>query len=87
LGRRGYPLEFRRKSLDLLEEGRSVTQVAHDLDISEQPIYTWRRQDRIDKGLLPGLTRCVDSKRLMFVISHTVVQLFQISHSWSETQT
>jgi transposase-like protein len=50
LGRRGYPPEFRRKVLDLLEEGRSVAQVAYDLDISEQSIYTWRRQDRIDKG-------------------------------------
>lgn len=56
MGRRGYPPEFRRKVLDLLEEGRTVVQVAHDLDISEQSIYTWRRQDRIDKGLVPGLT-------------------------------
>jgi len=40
LGRRGFPPEFRRKVLDLLEEGRSVAQVAHDLDISEQSIYT-----------------------------------------------
>ncbi|GMA42006.1 hypothetical protein GCM10025883_40510 [Mobilicoccus caccae] len=56
MGRRGYPPEFRRKVLDLLEEGRSVTQVAHDLDISQESIYTWRRQDRIDKGLLSGLT-------------------------------
>jgi transposase-like protein len=56
VGRRGYPPEFRRKVLDLLEEGRSVAQVAHDLDISEQSIYTWRHQDRIDKGLVPGLT-------------------------------
>jgi transposase-like protein len=40
----------------LLEEGRTVAQVAYDLDISEQSIYTWRRQDRIDKGLVPGLT-------------------------------
>lgn len=56
MGRRGYPPEFRRKVLDLLEEDRSVVQVAHDLDISEQSIYAWRRQDRIDKGLVPGLT-------------------------------
>lgn len=56
MGRRGYPPEFRRKVVDLLEEGRSVAQVAHDLGISEQSIYTWRRQDRIDKGLFPGLT-------------------------------
>ncbi|WP_040155180.1 transposase [Mobilicoccus massiliensis] len=56
MGRRGYPPEFRRKVLDLLEAGRSVAQVARDLDISQESIYAWRRQDRIDKGLLPGLT-------------------------------
>ena len=26
------------------------------MGISAQSIYTWRRQDRIDKGLLPGLS-------------------------------
>jgi transposase-like protein len=26
------------------------------LEISEQSIYVWRRQDRVDKGLIPGLT-------------------------------
>ena len=56
MGRRGYPPEFRRKVLDLIEAGRSVADVAHDLEISEQSIYTWRRQDRIDRGLLAGLT-------------------------------
>ena len=56
MGRRGYPPEFRRKVLDLVASGRSVADVARDLDISEQSIYVWRRQDRIDKGLLPGLS-------------------------------
>lgn len=56
MGRRGYPSEFRRKVLDLLEAGRSVADVARDLDISDQSIYAWRRQDRIDRGLVPGLT-------------------------------
>jgi transposase-like protein len=56
VGRRGYPPEFRRKVLDLVEAGRSVADVARDLGISEQSAYTWRRQDRIDRGLLPGLT-------------------------------
>ena len=41
--------------IDLLEEGRSVAQVAYDFGISEASIYVWRRQDRIDKGLTPGL--------------------------------
>ena len=60
MGRRGYPPEFRRKVLDLVEAGRPVVDVARDLGISAQSIYTWRRQDRIDdridKGLQPGLT-------------------------------
>ena len=56
MGRRGYPPEFRRKVLDLVAAGRPVVDVARDLGISAELIYTWRRQDRIDKGLQPGLT-------------------------------
>jgi transposase-like protein len=56
MGRRGYPPEFRRKVLDLVEAGRPIAEVAEALGISAQSIYTWRRQDRIDKGLLPGLS-------------------------------
>jgi transposase-like protein len=56
VGRRGYPPEFRRKVLDLVEAGRPVVDVARDLGISAQSIYVLRRQDRIDKGLQPGLT-------------------------------
>jgi hypothetical protein len=29
--------------------------VATDLGIREQTIYTWRCQDRVDRGLEPGL--------------------------------
>src|SRR3546814_17074709 len=56
MGRPGYPAEFRRKVLDLLAEGRSVASVANDLDVSDQTIYNWRRQDRLDRGEQPGLT-------------------------------
>src|SRR5450759_217554 len=52
MGRPGYPAEFRRKVLDLLAEGRSVASVAHDLDVGDQTIYNWRRQDRIDRGVV-----------------------------------
>jgi transposase len=51
-----YPPEFRRKVLDLVAAGRRVAQVATDLDISEQTIYVWRRQELIDNGQLPGAT-------------------------------
>jgi transposase len=56
MGRRGYPPEFRRKVQDLVEAGRPIAEVAEALGISAQSIYTWRRQDRIDKGILPGLS-------------------------------
>ncbi len=56
MGRKGYPPEFRRKVLDLVAAGRPVVDVARGLGISAQSIYTWRRQDRIDKGTEPGLT-------------------------------
>jgi transposase-like protein len=48
MGRRGYPPEFRRKVLDLVEAGRPIAEVAQALGISDQSISTWRRQDRID---------------------------------------
>lgn len=51
-----YPAELRRKVLDLLRAGRSVAQVANDLQISDQTIYLWRRQELIDSGQLPGVT-------------------------------
>jgi transposase-like protein len=56
MGRRGYPLGFRRRALDLIDAGRKVVDVARDLDVSEQTLCTWRRQDRIDRGLEPGTT-------------------------------
>lgn len=55
MGRRGYPAEFRRRVVELVEGGRSIRDVAHDLDISEQTIYAWRKQARIDKGEEGGL--------------------------------
>ena len=55
-GRRGYPAELRRRVVDLLATGRKVADVARDLGVSEQAIYGWRRQERIDRGLEPGLS-------------------------------
>jgi transposase-like protein len=52
MARRGYPPEFRQRVIELVEGGRRVAEVAADLGISQQTIYTWRRQARIDAGLL-----------------------------------
>jgi transposase-like protein len=56
MGRRGYPAEFRRRVLDLVAGGRRVRDIAHDLGVSDQTVYDWRRQERIDSGVEPGLT-------------------------------
>ena len=53
---RRYPSEFRRRVLDLVASGRTVAAVAEDLDVSAQTIYTWRKQDQIDRGETPGLS-------------------------------
>ena len=51
-----YPPEFRRRVLDLIASGRSVASIAADLGVSDQTIYTWRKQELIDTGVEPGLT-------------------------------
>lgn len=56
MARKGYPPEFRRRVVELVEGGRKVAEVAADLGVSEQSIYTWRKQARIDAGVEAGLT-------------------------------
>jgi transposase-like protein len=55
MARKGYPLEFRRRALELVAAG-TVAAVARLLEVSDQSIYTWRRQELIDRGELPGLS-------------------------------
>ena len=43
---RRYPVEFRRKVLDLIEAGRPVAEIAEQLGVSDQTIYNWRNQDQ-----------------------------------------
>ena len=42
--------------LDLIEAGRKISGAPGDLGISDQTIYTWRRKDRIDRGLEAGVS-------------------------------
>ncbi len=51
---RRYPVEFRRKVLDLIEAGRPIEAIAAQLDVSDQTIYNWRNQDQIDRGVRAG---------------------------------
>jgi diaminopimelate decarboxylase len=52
-----YPPEFRRKVLGLVTSGRRVARIATDLDISDRTVYSWHRQQLIDSGQVPGITR------------------------------
>ena len=56
MARKGYPAEFRRGALDLVAAGKPVADVARLLEVSDQSIYSWRRQELIDRGELPGLS-------------------------------
>jgi transposase-like protein len=56
MARRGYPPEFRRRVVDLVEAGKKVSEIAQELGVSQQTIYAWRRQARIDAGLEAGVT-------------------------------
>lgn len=56
MARRGYPPEFRRRVVDLVEGGLKVCEIAVELQVREQTIYMWRRQARIDAGLEAGVT-------------------------------
>ena len=56
MARRGYPPEFRRRVIELVEGGQKVSEIAAKFEVSEQTIYTWRRQARIDAGLEAGVT-------------------------------
>lgn len=56
MGRRGYPAEFRRRAVALMDAGKKVKVLSGELGVSEQTLYTWRRQAQIDRGELPGLT-------------------------------
>ena len=53
---RRYPVAFRRKVLDLIEAGKSVAEVADQLGVSGQTIYTWRKQDEVDRGMRVGVS-------------------------------
>jgi transposase-like protein len=56
MARQSHRPEFRRRVLDLVAAGKKISDVAHDLGISEESIYIGRRQDEIDRGLRPGLS-------------------------------
>jgi hypothetical protein len=47
--------------------------VACDPSISAESIYTWRRKDRIDRGMRPGLTSADKSE--LTAATHRIAEL------------
>lgn len=43
MARRGYPAEFRRRVIELVEGERKIFEVSKELGVSQQTIYVWRR--------------------------------------------
>jgi len=56
MGRREQDPMLHRRAIDLLESGKAVREVAEELGVSDQSIYAWRRQYRINGCQEPGLT-------------------------------
>jgi transposase-like protein len=56
--RRGrYPREFRRDAAALvIDQRRSIADVARELGVVEQTLGNWVRQERIDRGEREGTT-------------------------------
>lgn len=56
-GRRKFTAEFKADAVALvLDENRSIVEVARGLGIVEQTLGNWVRQARIDRGEKEGLT-------------------------------
>ena len=51
---RRYPAETRRQVIELARAGTKVTQLASTFGMTEATIYNWLRQERIDRGEIPG---------------------------------
>jgi transposase InsO family protein/transposase-like protein len=51
-----YSPEYREMVLEQLRAGRLVSEVAATLEVSEATVYRWKAQDKVDRGVRPGLT-------------------------------
>jgi transposase-like protein len=73
MARKGYPAEFRKRVLELVEGGRRVAEVAAELEISQQTIYAWRRR-HLEPYWANSVRRCQSTDvpaELSFASAHT----------------
>ncbi len=53
---RAYPAEFRARAVALVRAGKEQKQTATDLGIHPVTLSKWVKQDRIDRGEVPGIS-------------------------------
>ena len=53
---RAYPPEFRARAIALVRAGKPQKQTAHELEIHPVTLSKWVKQDRIDRGEIPGVS-------------------------------
>jgi transposase len=53
---RPYLSEFRARAIALVRSGKPVQQTSYELGISAGCLHNWLKQDRIDRGEIPGKT-------------------------------
>ena len=51
-----YPVEFRRETVELVRQGRSIADVAESLGVSHQTLRNWCKQTEVDQGCREGLS-------------------------------
>ena len=53
---RPFPAEFRLRPVGLVRAGKTITRTAEELGVSQAALHGWVRQDKIDRGELPGVS-------------------------------
>ena len=51
---RSYASQFRRMVIEQVRSGRRVVEVARGVEVPEGTVFRWVRQDKIDRGEIPG---------------------------------
>jgi len=51
---RSYASQFRAMVIEQVRNGRRVAEVAASVEVPEDTVFRWVRQDRIDRGEIPG---------------------------------
>ncbi|HEY2142119.1 MAG TPA: transposase [Solirubrobacteraceae bacterium] len=49
-----YPAEVRKQVVELARSGTKVAQLAETFGMTQASVYSWLKQDRIDRGEAPG---------------------------------